>query len=146
MKFDDIIRAKVNAVSHENLLVRTDTSLAFTLPWPPSVNTYWRSIMGPCHSRVILSERGRRYRKAVSDQVLLQGVPRHKFRGRLEISVLANPPDKRKRDLDNLWKGVLDGLQHSGVVVDDSHFDRMTIERGEVVEGGKLQITIGERT
>lgn len=118
--------------------------ITFTLPWPPSVNTYYRAIMGANHSRILLSERGRRYRKAVGDQVLIQSVPRHTMNGRLEIEVLASPPDHRKRDLDNLWKGVLDALQHAGVIQDDSQFDVMTIRRGQVVKDGELQVLISE--
>ena len=44
-----------------------------TLPWPPTVNTYWRVFNG----RSILSEKGREYRKAVADQVLIQRAAKH---------------------------------------------------------------------
>ena len=49
--------------------------IELTLPWPPSMNTYWRTFQG----RMIISAKGREYRKAVADQVLIQrvqGLPR----------------------------------------------------------------------
>ena len=76
-----------------------------TLPWPPSVNSYWRSFNG----RAILSEKGRQYREAVADQVLIQRAAKH-FEKPLRVEIEAFRPDRRRRDLDNLLKAVLDGL------------------------------------
>ena len=41
--------------------------IEITLPWPPSVNTYWRNFDG----RMIISARGREYRETVGDQMTL---------------------------------------------------------------------------
>jgi crossover junction endodeoxyribonuclease RusA len=49
--------------------------------------------------------------------------------------VEAFPPDARRRGLDNLLKAPLDGLQHAGVVVDDSQFDALSIKRMQSVAG-----------
>lgn len=38
----------------------------------------------------------------------------------LAVSVEFCPPDRRKRDLDNLLKTVFDGLQHARIVEDDA--------------------------
>jgi Holliday junction resolvase RusA-like endonuclease len=35
--------------------------IEFTLPWPPSVNTNWRTVNG----RMIISAKGREYREEV---------------------------------------------------------------------------------
>ena len=37
--------------------------ITLTMPWPPSVNKYWRTFQG----RMIISAEGRSYRKAVAD-------------------------------------------------------------------------------
>ncbi len=100
------------------------------LPWPPSANTYWRRN----GSRYFISTKGQHYRTSA-------GWTCHKFRKhfsanmRLKISIDAYPPDKRKRDLDNLFKSVLDSLQYATVFVDDSQIDELAIRRMPEREG-----------
>lgn len=110
----------------------------FTLPWPPSVNHYWRSWQG----RVLVSKAGREYRELVA---LLAGV-RRPLLGRLSVYVQANPPDHRRRDLDNIAKALLDALQHAGLYEDDSQIDVFYIERGETVAGGSVIVVVSEIT
>lgn len=110
--------------------------LQITLPWPPSVNVYWRTFQG----RMIISEAGRNYRKAVVDQMLLQRTQKH-FDGPLKLTVEAYRPDKRRRDLDNLLKAALDSLAHAGVYEDDSQIEDLRIYWAPTL-GGMLKITI----
>lgn len=98
-----------------------------TLPYPPSVNRMWRNVNG----RTILSEEGRAYRTDVLAAVLTMR-DRPCFEGRIAVSIVAYAPDNRRRDLDNVCKGLLDGMQHAGVYGDDSQIDRLTVERGNV--------------
>lgn len=106
-------------------------SVTYQLPWPPSVNTYWRHV----GSRVLVSEAGRVYRKDVAAAVLSSG--RKAFgSARLHVQIAAYPPDNRRRDLDNLLKAVLDSLQYVGAFFDDSQIDRLDILRcGNEPEG-----------
>jgi crossover junction endodeoxyribonuclease RusA len=60
--------------------------------------------------------------------------------GRLELSVMLYPPDRRRRDIDNVCKALLDSLTFAGLIEDDSLIDKLTIERGTVVKGGKCRI------
>ena len=62
--------------------------------------------------------------------------------GRLAVTITVNPPDKRKRDIDNLAKAPLDALTHAGLWLDDSQIDKLSIERGPVTKGGQIHITI----
>ncbi len=64
--------------------------------------------------------------------------------GRLSVAIHASPPDKRRRDLDNLLKGVLDALQHCGVIRDDADIDSLAIVRAPVVKGGAIKIEVQE--
>lgn len=48
---------------------------------------------------------------------------------RLFIEIEAYPPDKRRRDLDNIFKSLLDSLQHAGVYEDDNQIDKILISR-----------------
>jgi crossover junction endodeoxyribonuclease RusA len=109
-----------------------------TLPWPPTVNTYWRMF----ENRMIISAAGRSYRKAVSDQVLIQRGAKH-LKGKVKVTIEAYRPDNRKRDLDNLLKAVLDGLKYAGVYEDDSLIVDLRIYWSPDV-GGMLKVFIEE--
>lgn len=124
-------------------------SLAFTLPWPPSANTYWRHIiLGGKHKKArahtLISEGGREYRVKVLAAVRAQKVPLGALKGRLAIHVIAYPPDRRRRDLSNMWKGMLDAIVLAGVIADDGDTDRELIERGAVRAEGLIEIKISE--
>ncbi len=114
--------------------------LTLTLPWAPSVNTYWRHPnTGPLRGRNLISDAGRVYRKAV-----LRAVPGlQPLGGRLRVAIGVYPPDRRRRDLDNLPKAILDALTHAGIWGDDSQIDHLEIIRHEVVKGGRIDVEIG---
>lgn len=112
--------------------------MVIELPWPPSVNHYWRR-QG---NRYFVSQEGKNYR----DEVLYLC---HKLRGqfnakdRLYMTIEAYPPDKRRRDLDNILKSLLDSLQYAGVYEDDSQIDKLAITRQkELIK--KVVVTITE--
>jgi crossover junction endodeoxyribonuclease RusA len=62
--------------------------------------------------------------------------------GKLRVTITANPPDQRARDLDNLLKAPLDALAKAGVYADDKQIDELMIKRGEVMKLGQLVIEI----
>lgn len=110
-----------------------------TLPWPPSNNVYYRNVNGVMK----ISAKGREYRKAVADQVLMQRGAKH-YAGRLAVDIEAHVPDKRVRDLDNLFKAILDSLTHAGVWEDDGQIDALSIKRGPI--GGYVKVRISGNT
>ena len=112
--------------------------IELTLPFPPSVNTYWRNFQG----RMLISKKGREYRKAVADQILIQKGNKH-YKGKIKLTIEAWRPDNRKRDLDNLLKAPLDALTHAGVYEDDQLIVDLRIFWAED-QGGKLKIKIEE--
>jgi crossover junction endodeoxyribonuclease RusA len=122
------------------------TTLTLTLPWPPSVNTYWRSVLIKGRPVTLLSRSARAYRKAVSDCVLQQlsgQIVPNLQTGRLSVSLECAPPDRRIRDLDNLPKGVFDACTHAGIWTDDSQIDRMTIWRMAPYGKGRVTLKVG---
>lgn len=107
----------------------------FVLPYPPSVNTYWRRR----GSQYYISDKGQKYRKDVQ-QIIRQLKLDIFTKSRLRIKVIADVPDSRRRDLDNILKGLLDSLIHAGFAEDDEQFDDIRVIRGVKVPGGRLGI------
>jgi len=105
------------------------------LPWPPSNNTYYRHV----GNRTLLSKKGREYRELVKVLVHPMGMT-----GRIALFARLCPPDRRRRDLDNHFKALLDALVHAGVMADDEQIDHLVAIRGPVVKGGKITVKVGE--
>ncbi len=110
--------------------------LDFTLPYPPSMNHYWRRV-GP---RTLISREGRTFRRNVCALLGGNGPRKPPAGGRIALLMDAFPPDRRRRDLDNLQKPVLDALEHAGVYEDDSQIDLLITQRGPVVNHGRIQV------
>lgn len=108
------------------------------LPWPPSINHYWRRV-GP---RTLISREGRRFRETVL--AILADMPILTLTEELEMLIVASPPDRRRRDIDNIAKALLDALQHGGVYMDDSQIVDLRIKKADPVEGGSTLVQIIE--
>ena len=105
------------------------------LPYPPSINDYYgRNRFGS----VYVKKPGKAYRKGVIEQ--LDGV--ETFGGRLSVKVSLTMPDRRRRDIDNIAKCLLDSMQHAGVYKDDCQIDDLRIVRGDVEKPGWADIEI----
>lgn len=110
----------------------------FVLPFPPTNNHYRM----PCRNRLITSEKGREYKKAVICCMNDQGLHDEMIEDHLSISIEMCAPTKAKRDLDNYLKAMLDGISECGFWVDDSQIDKLTIERGPIVKGGEMRVKV----
>jgi len=103
-------------------------SIAFTLPWPPSVNHAWRPTAS---GGKILSEEYLTYKKRVGEGVLVQRVKRYWTKDRLAMSMKLNPPNHRDYDIDNRAKCCIDAIAAAGVIEDDKYIDMLLIVRGK---------------
>lgn len=112
--------------------------LELELPYPPSVNHYWRRV----GNRTLISRGGRTFRAEVCQ--LLRSHKPEPLAGPLEVSIQVHPPDRRRRDLDNCLKSLLDAMQHGGVYHDDSQIVRLAIEKCPPTPGGKTLVRIRE--
>jgi len=114
--------------------------MPLTLPYPPSVNHYWRRV-GP---QTLISREGRTFRRNVCALLGGGGPRKPPTCGRIALAMDAFPPDRRRRDLDNIQKPVLDALEHAGVYADDSQIDLLVTRRREAVPDGRLLVTVEE--
>ena len=112
-------------------------ALEFDLPWPPSVNNYYRHV-GP---RVLISRAGRKYRMMAVSR--LAGFT--KLAGRLSLYAELYPPDMRRRDIDNVGgKCLLDSLQAAGLFDDDSQIKELHLKMLDPIEDGLIHVVLKE--
>jgi crossover junction endodeoxyribonuclease RusA len=62
--------------------------------------------------------------------------------GMLAVKVRAYPPDRRKRDIDNIQKPLLDALEKGRAFFNDCQIKHLTTIMKEPLEGGKTIVTI----
>ena len=99
--------------------------MTLTLPYPPSMNTYWRRN----GHRYFIAPAGVTFRLEVETACIALGA--RPFAGPVSVSVLLVPGDRRRRDVDNPIKPLLDALTHAGAWGDDSQVARLLVERAD---------------
>ena len=110
--------------------------IQLNLPYPPSVNHYW-GIRG---KQRFIGSKGKKFRAMVMDAVNEAGI--QPLEGRLAVHIALFPPDRRKRDVDNVLKSLLDACEHAGCYLNDSQIDELHIIRQEIIPGGACTIAI----
>ena len=110
----------------------------YELPYPPSINHYWRMVNG----RMLISREGRAFRRRVCSVLAALGAK--PLSGPLAVRIEVYPPDARRRDIDNVQKALLDALQHGGAYHDDSQIVRLIAEKQGPVSGGRIIVRIKE--
>jgi len=122
--------------------------LQFNLPYPPSVNHYYvRTKLG-----MAIGAPGKAYRQLIWVALHQCIVKEKKWNGQplsgdLMVEIIIYPPDKRKRDMDNIKKALLDALQCAGLFKDDYQIcDDHTIRINKVVKDGLIDFKIQNAT
>jgi crossover junction endodeoxyribonuclease RusA len=110
--------------------------ITLNLPYPPSINSYWRA---NGHRRFI-SKEGRKFREDVVAYLLENQIP-NLGTIPLQVTIALRPRDKRKTDIDNRIKAVLDALE-SFVFEDDCQVEKLVVFRAEPIKGGKCLVVI----
>lgn len=89
-----------------------------------------------------MTKDGKAY-KEVAQHLAKQQFSCEPLAGRLAVFIDLHPPDRRKRDIANYEKLLIDSMQ--GVLFEnDEQIDKLVIERKEVVKQGRAIISVGE--
>lgn len=88
----------------------------FSVPYPPSVNRIWRQGKGRVHKAKEYTD----WIALAAWEIRAQLGPKKVITQPFKLELRVNRPDKRKRDLDNLLKPILDLIAHYGLIENDS--------------------------
>ena len=91
---------------------------SFSIPLPPSLNQLWVPRRGAHLGARARSPTYRRWAHEAGSEI--QGQNPRRIMGPVRVWLLAGPPDKRRRDADNLLKASLDLLVDLDVIGDNS--------------------------
>ena len=109
--------------------------IEINLPYPPTVNTYYRNVQG----KTLISAKGRQYRRDVATAVMVQCVALG-LTGKLRMRAAVMFPDRRKRDIDNLGKALLDSMEKAGVYENDNQIRDYHIIDAGIERGGHVKV------
>lgn len=113
------------------------TETRLTLPYPPSVNHYYKRNR---NGTLRIGEEGRVYRAVVA--AIFKQSKQEILLGGLELFVCAYPPDLRVRDLGNIDKALEDAMTMAGVYVDDVQIRKLGYEFGPVSANPRVEIVL----
>lgn len=127
-------------------------AIQLTLPYPPSVNHYYRSLvrckkpgstdLKDYYVQVLISQEGRTYRRLVQQAIQQYGNPKTPTGARLVLFIDIHPKNGAKIDIDNRVKAVQDAITKAGVWADDSLIDKLIVERKQPMPGGLCVVKI----
>lgn len=115
--------------------------LQLTLPYPPSTNHHWVRCR---NGGMRISIEGGIFRSQVLAAYHATYPRCPPLTGPLQICIDSYPPDRRRRDLDNIIKEILDALQHAGCYDDDNQFWSILIRRFQSIPKGRVVVRIDE--
>ncbi len=104
------------------------------LPWPP----VQLSPNARCDRRAISGIR-REYREICGWEAMAA-----KLKPGAHVAILFCPPDRKRRDVDNMLASIKSGLDGvaDAIKQDDRHWESHTISRGPVEKGGAVYVEL----
>lgn len=125
--------------------------ITLKLKWPPSVNHYKRV------GAIVRTKNGKMYQKRVNsretkmyfyhvhleaNKVMAIGWPEMALRDDISwgCNITLHPPDKRRRDIDNVLKVLLDSLVSANVIQDDSQITRLFVQKLNTIGDGEVLV------
>lgn len=112
-----------------------------TLPYPPSVNSIWRHAGNKSYLTAKAKDWKTNAAWTVKAAVLGGSKP---IMGPFNVHLEVGRPDKRKRDLDNLIKVVLDSVKDGGAIRDDSDAQSIHAQWVPDLKGVRVTVTASD--
>ena len=117
------------------------------LPFPPSINTYWKQVViklksGKSFRSTALSKRARQFRTDALISIKQQYPVHQLIDYPVRVTIQLHPPTLRAYDVDNFNKGILDVLTHANIWVDDVLVHDLRIVKAEKQKGGNAIVKI----
>lgn len=100
-------------------------SVEFFVSIPPTVNNYYVKT----RNGVFISKAGKAFREKAAEDIIQQVGGVH-LTGHFHVEIIMFFNDRRRRDLDNYLKALLDAITHSSLWSDDCLVDQLVIMRG----------------
>lgn len=112
--------------------------MQLTLPYPPTLNNLFKNVR---NGRVKSAAYNGWLAQAL---VALRGQRPTKHAGSFRCTILLTRPDRRRRDIDNTVKAILDLLTTAGVIEDDHLAQSLTVAWAweEITPGGSVTVSI----
>lgn len=113
--------------------------LTLQLPYPPTGNHAVKHTRNGGH---YLTREAQAYRTVVRT-ILLKKRPEPPYDAPVRVVCEISPPDRRRRDMDNVWKVVADALTLAGVWRDDFLIQDLRLVRSAAAAPGSVMVTVG---
>jgi len=114
-------------------------TLFLTLPYP--INCTVNHLYIRTKKNVFVNKTAKNYKEIVYYLCLKEKKFEEK---KVIVEIDLHPPDKRKRDLDNILKIVLDALEFAKIINNDCQITKLCVTKKEVVTNGCLKLKISE--
>lgn len=111
------------------------------LPYPPSINNYYGITCNGNIPHKYIKPTGKTYKKEVLDYIttnnldIQANIP-------VKVAIIISPPDRRKRDIDNILKCLFDSLTEANFWQDDSIVKELHISYSKVEKQGSVLLHI----
>lgn len=115
--------------------------IALTVPYPPTINHYYGNRK---NGGKYIKKEGKQFRKIVCTQAFVKRIKTIT----VPIAVTLNiyPPDKRKRDIDNINKALFDALEHAKVYDNDCQIKSLYSYKNDFEGNPRVEVIIEKMT
>jgi crossover junction endodeoxyribonuclease RusA len=121
--------------------------MTLTLPWPSSVLLPNRKLHWAIKGRATSEARAEAWAVGLCERLKHVGTsPLFGIAG-CTAHVTFHPPDRRRRDLDNLLRSIkpyFDGLTDAKVIIDDSCIKEISVRMAEPSKDSRVEIELTE--